>query len=86
MDKDLPRFFDFLTEIVGKVLDIYKGKILLVILGNEVAVIPKNVSLEHEYWKELVAQQHKTKGYKVEKGMAVCEGVVIDLVGKKGNK
>jgi len=41
-----------------------QGKMLLVMLGNEVAAIPKNVSLEHEYWKELVAQQHKTKGYK----------------------
>ncbi len=59
---------------------------MLVLLGNEVAAIPKNVSLEHEYWKELVAQQHKAKGYKVVKGIAVCEGVVMDLVGKKGNK
>ena len=60
-----------------------QGKILLVILGNEVAAIPKNVSLEHEYWKELVTQQHKTKGYKVEKSTAVCEDVVMDLVEKK---
>lgn len=59
---------------------------MLVLLGNGIGAIPKNVSLEHEYWKELVAQQQKTKGYKVEKGIAVCEGVVIDLVGKKGNK
>ena len=62
-----------------------QGKTLLALSGMEAKALPKNASLEHEYWKELVAQQYQAKGYKIEKEVSIGEGKTIDLVATKGN-
>ncbi|MBA7639042.1 hypothetical protein ES703_46698 [subsurface metagenome] len=59
---------------------------MLALSGIEVKGLPKNASLEHEYWKKLVAQQYMIKGYKVEEEVPIGDGKAIDLVATKGNE
>lgn len=63
-----------------------QGRTLLALSGIEVEALPKNASLELEYWKELVAGYYRSKGYKVEKEVPIGKGKVIDLVAEKGNE
>lgn len=63
-----------------------QGKTLLTLSGIEVKSLPKNASLEHEYYRELVVQQYRAKGYKVKKEVPIGEGKAIDLVVKKDGK
>ena len=41
---------------------------------------PKNAGLEHEYWKEQVAQHFRERGYGVEKEVALGAGQAVDVV------
>ncbi len=63
-----------------------KGREVLRAEGLEVKALPKNASLEHEYWKELVAKRYLAKGYKVEKEVPIGDGKAIDLVASKDSK
>ena len=48
--------------------------------------MPKNASLEHELWKEIMAERYREKGYDVEKEVKIAGGKVVDLVATKGNE
>lgn len=61
-------------------------KLLIRSEGMEVKALPKNASLEHEYWKELVAERYRQMGYKVEKEVPIGEGRAVDLVASKDGK
>ena len=63
-----------------------QGKTLVALSGIEVKGLPKNASLEHEYWKELVAKHYREMGYEVEKELNIGEGKAVDLVATKGNE
>jgi len=63
-----------------------KGRELLMLQGVEVKTLPKNASLEHEYYKELVAERYRQLGYKVEKEVPIGEGKAVDLVASKDSK
>lgn len=63
-----------------------QGKTFLALSGIEVKALPKNASLEHEYWKELVTQKYKAKGYNVEKEVVIGDGKAIDLLATKGDE
>ncbi len=63
-----------------------EGTRFLASSGIEVKALPKNASLEHEYYKELVAERYRARGYKVEKEVLIGEGKSIDLVAMKGNE
>ena len=39
-----------------------QGRTSVALSGIEVEALPKNTSLEHEYWKELVARHYSSKG------------------------
>jgi len=43
-----------------------KGRELLTEQGVKVKALPKNASPEHEYYKRLVAEEYRMKGYAVE--------------------
>lgn len=62
-----------------------KGRELMAARGVKVKALPKNASLEHEYWKELVAQRYREKGYKVEKEVPIGGGQAVDLVAIRGD-
>lgn len=59
---------------------------LLASFGVKVKSLPKNASLEHEYYKELVARHYRLNGYEVEKEVPIGEGKEVDLVATKGNE
>jgi hypothetical protein len=63
-----------------------KGRGLLASQGVEVKALPKNASLEHEYWKKLVAEEYRGKGYTVEEEVPIGEGKAVDLVVTKEGK
>jgi len=63
-----------------------KGKSLLESQGIKVKALPKNASLEHEYYKEMVAKQYRAKGYKVKKEMPIGKGRAVDLVASKDGR
>ena len=48
--------------------------------GVRVPGFPKNAGLEHEYWKEQVAQHFRERGYGVEKEVALGAGQAVDVV------
>jgi len=63
-----------------------EGRDLLASWGIQVRTLPKNASLEHEYWKRLVAEQYRAKGYKVEEEFPIGNGKAVDLVATKDGK
>jgi len=63
-----------------------KGREVLRSKGMEVKALPKNASLEHEYWKHIVAEKYRQKGYKVEEEVPIGDGKAVDLVAKKDGK
>lgn len=63
-----------------------KGKEFLASQGVKVKVLPKNASLEHEYWKELVAKRYREMGYNIEKEVPLGGGKAVDLVATKGKR
>ncbi len=63
-----------------------KGKSLLELQGVQIRLLPKNASLEHEYWKKIVAEKYRSKGYKVEEEVPIGDGRAIDLVASKDCK
>lgn len=63
----------------------HDGRDLLASWGIKVNSLPKNASLEHEYYKELVAREYRSKGYDVEKEVPIGEGKAVDLVATKGD-
>jgi len=60
-----------------------KGRELLSSWGIKVRALPKNASLEHEYWKWKAAEDYRRKGYEVIEEKPLGEGRNIDLVAKK---
>lgn len=63
-----------------------QGRELLESSGVTVKALPKNASLEHEYYKELVAQRYREMGYDVEKEVPIGGGKAVDLVATKDGK
>ena len=63
-----------------------KGREVLRSEGLEVKALPKNASLEHEYWKKIVAEKYRSKGYIVEEEVPIGEGRAVDLVATKDGK
>lgn len=59
---------------------------LLTSWGIKVKSLPKNASLEHEYYKELVAREYRSKWYDVKKEVQTGQGKAVDLVATKGNR
>jgi Helicase HerA, central domain len=62
------------------------GRGYLTTYGIKVKHLPKNASLEHEYYKELVARQYRKEGYQVRKEVPIGEGKAVDLVATKGDE
>jgi predicted RecB family endonuclease len=54
--------------------------------GIKVKALPKNASLEHEYWKELVARRYCERGYSVEKEVHIGNNKAVDLVAIKDGR
>jgi predicted RecB family endonuclease len=48
--------------------------------------LPKNASLEHEYWKHMIAGQYRMKGYTVEEEVPLGDGKAVDLVASKDGR
>jgi len=65
---------------------IEKGKELLASQGVKVGTLPKNASLEHEYWGRMVAERYRRKGYTVEEEVPIGDGKAVDLVATKDSK
>lgn len=63
-----------------------EGLALLASWGVKVKTLPKNASLEHEYWKKLVAEDYRARGYTVEEEVQIGEGKAVDLVATKGDE
>ena len=63
-----------------------QGNMLMALSGIEVKPLPKIASLEHDYWKKLVAEQYRKNGYKVEKEVPIGNGKAVDLVAEKGDE
>lgn len=63
-----------------------EGRSLLATWGIEVKALPKNASLEHEYFKELVARRYQEQGYEVQKEVPIGQGRAVDLVATKGSE
>jgi DNA-binding MarR family transcriptional regulator len=63
-----------------------QGRELLESSGITAKALPKNASLEHEYWKRLVAQEYRRKGYEVEEEVPIGGGKAVDLVATKDGK
>jgi len=63
-----------------------KGKEFLASQGVKVKTLPKNASLEHEYYKRLVAEEYRSKGYTVEEEVPIGDGRAVDLVAEKDGK
>ena len=63
-----------------------KGKNLMGSIGAKIKPMPKNASLQHEYYKELVARQYRSKGYDVKKEVPIGQGRAVDLVATKGDE
>lgn len=64
----------------------HDGRDLLASWGIKVKSLPKNASLENEYFKELVARRYRSKGYNVQKEVPIGEGKAVDLVATKGDE
>ena len=62
------------------------GKSLLESQGVQVKALPRNASLEHEYYKHLVADEYRSKGYTVEEEVQIGDGKAVDLVAIKDGK
>jgi len=54
--------------------------------GVPVRTLPKNASLEHEYWKKIVAEEYRMKGYDVGEEVNIGDGKAVDLVATKDGK
>jgi DNA-binding MarR family transcriptional regulator len=63
-----------------------EGRSLLATWGIKLKALPKNASLEHEYWKKLVAERYRAMGYTVEEEVPIGQGKAVDLVATKGDK
>jgi len=63
-----------------------EGRDLLTSCGIEVKVLPKNASLEHEYYKEFTAEKYRKMGYEVKEEVQIGGGKAIDLVATKGDE
>lgn len=48
--------------------------------------LPKNASLEHEYWKHRIAEDYRRRGYVVNEEVAIGGGRSVDLVATKDGK
>ena len=59
---------------------------LLVPLRIQARRLPKNASLEHEYYKKLVKEQYQKKGYKVKEEVPIGGGKAVDLVATKDGR
>jgi len=62
------------------------GRALLSSWGVTVKALPKNASLEHEYWKHRVAEDYRRRGYVVNEEVAIGGGRSVDLVATKDGK
>jgi hypothetical protein len=63
-----------------------EGHELVASWGVEVKGLPKNASLEHEYWKKLTAERYRAEGYSVEEEVPIGGGKAVDLVATKDGK
>jgi DNA-binding MarR family transcriptional regulator len=63
-----------------------EGRALVASRGIQVKALAKNASLEHEYWKELVARHYREMGYDVQPEICIGDGQSVDLVAMKGNE
>jgi len=62
------------------------GQAALESIGVPVKALPRNASLEHEYWKELTATQYEARGYRVEREVPLGDGRAVDLVATKDDE
>jgi len=60
-----------------------KGKALVESWGVLVKPLPKNASLEHEYWKRRIAEDYRRRGYEVGEEVPIGGGRTVDLVATK---
>jgi len=63
-----------------------EGHALLSSWGIQVKALPRNASLEHEYWKELVTVHYREMGYDVQQEVSIGGGQSVDLVATKGDE
>ncbi|MDK2465047.1 MAG: hypothetical protein QI223_09785, partial [Candidatus Korarchaeota archaeon] len=56
------------------------GRDLLKSRGVQARALPKNASLEHEYWKHRIAEDYRRRGYQVEEEVHIGGGRSVDLV------
>lgn len=54
--------------------------------GIKLNPLPKNTSLEHEYWKKLVAEDYKARRRMVEEKVHIGCGKAVDIVATKGDE
>ena len=52
----------------------------------EAGRFPKNASLQHEYWKQRIAEDYRRRGYAVEEEVQIGGGKAVDLVATKPGK
>jgi len=62
------------------------GRELLEEEGMATKAMPRNASLEHEYWKKRTAEEYRRRGYHVEEEVPIGDGRAIDLVATKGDE
>lgn len=62
------------------------GRELLAAQRVDAAFLPKNASLEHEYWKKRVGDDYRRRGYQVEEEVHIRGGRSVDLVAAKDGK
>jgi hypothetical protein len=65
---------------------IRKGKKWLAAEGIFVKTLPKNASLEHEYYRRIVAEDYRKKGYDVKEEVPIGGGKTVDLVASKDGR
>jgi hypothetical protein len=63
-----------------------QGRRLLESWGKKVKALPKNASLEHEYYKHIVTEDYRRKGYTVEEEVHIGEGRTVDLIATKDGR
>ena len=62
------------------------GKTLTESLGLKLKNLPKNGSLQHEYYKEMVDREYESKEHQVVAEYPLGGGKAIDLVAMKGDE
>jgi DNA-binding MarR family transcriptional regulator len=62
------------------------GKAVLQTCGVRVKAFPHNGSIQHEYYKRLVAERYRAQGYEVQEEVQIGGRSAVDLVATKGGR